>query len=161
MALLLLALHLSPLATTFADDPEPVVSRAHPEARPFDSKASAMADVDAALSRAKSSGKMALVLFGANWCHDSRTLAGWFATPHFAAMLGSRYELVYVDVGSRDRNLDVARRLGLKSIKGTPTVAILSSQGTLLNKKDAVTWRDAASRNENSVYRHFAGFTAP
>jgi thioredoxin-like negative regulator of GroEL len=137
------------------------VAPAHPEARPFVPDASAMADVDAAVLRANSSGKRALIVFGANWCHDSRALAGWFATPRFASMLQSRYELVYVDVGFKDRNIDVARRIGFKTIKGTPTVAILSGKGTLLNKKDAAKWRDTASRTEQDVYRHFAEFTAP
>lgn len=135
------------------------VAAAHPEARPFNAKADAAAEVDAAFARAKASGKMLLIVMGANWCHDSRALAGWFAQPRFAAMLQPRYELVYVDVGYRNRNIDIARRFGIKSIKGTPTVLILDRNGTLLNKKDAPRWRNAASRSENAIYRAFAEFT--
>ena len=131
-----------------------------PEASPFDAKANARADVDAALARAISGKRLALIVMGANWCHDSRALAGWFAQPRFAAMIVSRYELVYVDVGYKDRNIDIARRFGLKSIKGTPTVLIVDGNGKLLNKKDAPTWRNAASRGEQAIYAAFSEFTA-
>lgn len=151
----------TPLASPLAG-PVDQAEAAHPEARPFDPKANAKAEVDAALARAKANGKYALIVMGANWCHDSRALAGWFATPRFAAMLGQRYELVYVDVGYRDRNLDVARRFGFKAIKGTPTVVIVSGEGKLLNgKKDAASWRNASTRGEDEIYRAFAEFTAP
>ena len=135
------------------------VENGHPEARPFDAKADAKAGVDAALVRAKAGKRMTLIIMGANWCHDSRALAGWLALPHFAAMIVSRYELVYVDVGVRDRNIDIARRFGLKSIKGTPTVLIVDGDGRLLNKKDASKWRNASSRSQQEIYKAFAEFT--
>jgi thioredoxin-like negative regulator of GroEL len=138
---------------------------AHTETRPFDETANAQADVDAALLRAKANASLVLIVMGANWCHDSTGLADLFATPRFAAMLKERYELVYVDVGApqmgEGRNLDIAKRFGIKKIKGTPTVMIVSADGELLNKKDAPTWRNAASRNADDVFRAFAEFTAP
>ena len=136
------------------------VENGHPEARPFDVKADAKSGVDAALTRAKSGNRMVMIVMGANWCHDSRALAGWFAQPHFAAMIVSRYELVYVDVGMRDRNIDIARRFGLKSIKGTPTVLIVDGDGKLLNRKNAPKWRNASSRSQQEIYKAFAEFTA-
>lgn len=134
---------------------------AHPEASPFDPKANAKADVEAALTRAAANGKLTLIIMGANWCHDSRALAGWFETPRFAGMIAARYELAYVDVGYRDRNIDIAKRFGFKSLKGTPTVLIVDSKGRLLNRKDAPTWRNASTRSEDKIYRAFAEFTAP
>ena len=135
------------------------VETGNPEARPFDAKANAAAEVDAALARAKTGNRMTLIVMGANWCHDSRALAGWFAQPHFAAMIVSRYELVYVDVGYKDRNIDIARRFGIKSIKGTPTVLIVNGDGKLLNKKGAPKWRNAGSRSQQDIYKAFAEFT--
>ena len=153
------ALFAAPMALQPAAYAAPEAVPAHPEARPFDAKANAKAEVEAALARATAANKMTLIVMGANWCHDSRALAGWFAQPRFAAMLLSRYELVFVDVGYRDRNIDIARRFGITSIKGTPTVLILNSDGKLLNKKDAPTWRNAASRSQDAIYRAFAEFT--
>jgi hypothetical protein len=119
----------------------------------------ASADVDAALARSAANGKRVIIVMGANWCHDSVGLASWFETPRFAAMLAPKYEIVYVDVGTpqsgEGRNLDIAKRFGAKKIKGTPNVLILSPNGKLLNKKDAPTWRNAASRSEEDIYRYF------
>ena len=105
-----------------ADTAVPLVASAHPEARPFGDPDRAGRDVAEALARARINGHRVILVFGANWCHDSRALAGWFATPRFAAMLSPRYEIVWIDVGQKDRNLDLARRFGLEGIKGTPTV---------------------------------------
>jgi len=130
----------------------------HPEASPFEESADATAQADAALARALVAGKKVILVLGANWCHDSRGLAGWFAEPRFAAMLEAKYELVYVDVGHKDRNLDIARRFGIKEIKGTPTVLVLSSAGELLNRASAPKWRNAASREEEDIFAYFDQF---
>ena len=159
MRLLLLALALlafTPMSPALA---EPATAN-HPEARPFDQSANATEQVDAALARARISGKRVIVVMGANWCHDSRGLAGWFAQPGFAAMLEPKYEIVYVDVGQKDHNIDIARRFGIKSIKGTPTVLVLSPRGKLLNRRSAPKWRDAASREDEDIFAYFDQFSA-
>lgn len=137
----------------------------HPEARPFDESANAQWDVNVALvSAAAHNGQNIIVVMGANWCHDSRALAGWFGTARFADMLREHYQIVYVDLGTpqvgKGRNLDVAKRFGIKKVKGTPLVLVLSPDGKLLNsKKDAASWRNAASRSEDDIYRYFSAFT--
>ena len=131
---------------------------AHPEARPFDEAADATLAVEAALDRAAAANKRLILVMGANWCHDSRGLAGWFAQPRFATMLEAKYEVVYVDVGYRDRNIDIAQRFGVETIRGTPTVLVLSSTGALLNRKSAPKWRDAASRDADDIFAYFDRF---
>ncbi|WP_108810823.1 thioredoxin family protein [Sphingorhabdus sp. Alg231-15] len=130
----------------------------HPEAKPYKKNAKASENVDAALARAVVEDKRVILVMGANWCHDSRGLAGWFEQPRFATMLKAKYEVVYVDVGYRDRNIDIAQRFGIDAIKGTPTVLILSPRGALLNPESAPTWRNAASRDEADIYTYFDQF---
>ncbi|NNC73565.1 MAG: thioredoxin family protein [Sphingomonadaceae bacterium] len=134
----------------------------HPEARPYDAESEAMAEVTVALARAALFRKRVLLVMGANWCHDSRGLAGWFETPRFAQMLARDYELVFVDIGhpqrGEGRNLDIARRFGIEEITGTPTVLVLSPLGALLNPETARTWNDAASRSEDDIFAYFAEF---
>lgn len=154
LLLLLTGLAMIPVSAVGAES----AATEHPEARPFDEAVDATAAVDAALARAQLSAKPVILVLGANWCHDSRGLAGWFAQPRFAAMLDAKYELAYVDVGHRDRNIDIARRFGMNSIKGTPTVLVLSSDGTLLNRKSASTWRNAGSREQNDIFVYFDQF---
>jgi hypothetical protein len=139
---------------------EPTKEAGHIEVSAYDPAADANGDVDSAQIRAALANKRVIIVMGANWCHDSIGLAGWFATPRFAAMLSSKYEVVYVDVGvpqtGNGRNLDIVKRFKAKPVKGTPTVLILSPQGKLINKKDAGSWRNAASRSEDDIYRYFA-----
>ena len=90
----LLALSLAACATT-----SHVATPSHPEAKSFAVSEDAGADVDAALERAMASGKHVLLVMGANWCHDSRALAGWLETPRFQELVEAEYELVFVNVG--------------------------------------------------------------
>jgi len=154
LLLVLATLALIPLSAISAEPH----GAAYPEARPFEQYANATEQVDAALDRAERTDKRVIIVMGANWCHDSRGLAGWFAQPRFAVMLEAKYELVYVDVGHRDRNIDIAQRFGLKAIKGTPTVLVLSPKGILLNPKSAPQWRNAASRAEEEIFAYFDQF---
>lgn len=133
---------------------------AQPEARAYSAEADANAEVDTALSRAAASGKRVALVMGANWCHDSRALAGWLETPRFKALAAAHYEVIYIDVGvpqtGQGRNLAIARRFGLDEISGTPALLVLASDGTLLNRDTAASWRNAASRSEDAIYAELA-----
>ncbi len=142
----------------------PVEHKANPESMAFFADRNAQIDVEKALDEAKISGKNVLIILGANWCHDSIGLAGWLDSPRFMTMIRDRYVTVYVDVGTpqigKGRNLDIAKRFGIKRIKSTPVVMVVSADGKLLNsEKDAVSWRNAASRREDDIFRYFDGFT--
>ncbi|WP_371396020.1 thioredoxin family protein [Fretibacter rubidus] len=126
--------------------------------RPYDQSRNANADVDATLSTARKQGKNAMVVMGANWCHDSRALAADFQTQRFQTLISTEYELVYVDVGQKDRNIDIANRLGLDTVEGTPTVFIIAPDGGVLNLDTAPTWRHAASMESDDIYRYFKDF---
>lgn len=132
----------------------------HPEARSYSVSADAMADVDAALAQASISHKPVLLVMGANWCHDSRALAGWLAQPRFATLVEDRFELVFVNVGMPQtgdgHNLAIARRFGIEKLPGTPNVLVIDPDGTLLNRETATTWRNAASRSEDEIYEELA-----
>ncbi|WP_375205260.1 thioredoxin family protein [Hyphococcus sp.] len=123
--------------------------------RPFDDSRNAMADVNAALAAAKASGKNVLLVLGGNWCHDSRGLAAKFEQDDLAAVIAENYELVWVDVGYRDRNLEVPRRFGVPELYGTPTVLILSPYGDLLNRDSVHEWRTADSKPYEETLSYF------
>lgn len=136
---------------------QPVID--HPDATPFTPGVNAKTDVALALSRAKSSGKFGLVVMGANWCHDSRALAGHFQTERFASLLSDNYEVVYVDVGQKDENLDIASSFGVDDHSGTPIVIVTAPNGKALNLSDATRWRNAASRSGDDIYAYFLEYT--
>ena len=128
----------------------------YPEARSYAVSEDAMADVDAALASAAENDKRVLLVMGANWCHDSRALAGWLGTERFASLIDARYELVFINIGmpqSGDgHNIGIAQRFGLEELPGTPNLLVLTSEGTLVNAETATTWRNAASRQEDEIY---------
>ena len=150
-----LALAMAGCATT----PD-LAATARPDAKSYAVSANAMADVEAALARAATTGKRVLLVMGANWCHDSTALAGWLETPRFAALLADRYELVFVNVGMPQtgdgHNLDIARRFGLAEFPGTPALLVLTAEGEAVNRDTAASWRNAASRSEDAIFAELA-----
>ncbi|MBK7161896.1 MAG: thioredoxin family protein [Sphingomonadales bacterium] len=168
---LLIALAISGSAPLAVPTPAPVpppVREARPEDRystiAFDPTEDAASQLEFAQKSVAISGKKLLIIMGGNWCHDSAALANMLDSGRFVGMITQNYEVLFVDVGvpqtGKGRNLDIARRFGIKKIKGTPTLLVVSPQGKLLNsKKDAASWRNAASRDEDDVYRYFAEFT--
>ncbi len=142
---------------------------AAPEARPFDrkiSEAGAAALIDRALAQAgadSTAPRKVLAVFGANWCHDSRGLAGWLLDARHAAMLGRDFVTVFVDVGKpqdgKGRNLALLERFGIKALKSTPALVVLDNAGQRLNSIDeAVAWRHAASRSDAAIAEAVAGY---
>jgi len=148
------------IACSSASHVSSALAAEHPEARPFDPDPTLLAQdvVDEALANAATSGKHAIVVMGANWCHDSRALAGWFETPRFQKLLNDHFEVRFIDVGKKDRNIDVAQRFGIIDIVGTPTIIVTDSNGDVLNLETAPTWRNAASRTEDKIFEYFAAF---
>ncbi len=134
----------------------PVNTPHHPEARLYDAARDATADVDAALARAGERGTRVLLVMGANWCHDSRALAGLLETPRFTALAKDRFELVFINIGMPQtgdgHNLHIARRFGLEMLPGTPNLLVLTPDGKPVNADTATTWRNAASRSEDAIY---------
>ena len=129
----------------------------YPEARSYDVTEDPMGDVDAALARAAANGKRVALVMGANWCHDSRALAGWLASDRISALVEERYEVVFVNIGTPQsegdgHNLHIARRFGLDELPGTPNVLVLTAGGELVNADTATTWRNAASRSHDNIY---------
>jgi hypothetical protein len=83
---------------------------AQPLPVPYNVDAIGAAQVAAARKRAKVGHKLLLIGLGGNWCTDCRVLAGIFEVPEIKAFIDSHYEVVTVDIGRRDKNLDGLRR---------------------------------------------------
>lgn len=128
------------------------------EPRPFDEQADAMQMIDAAILSAQATRKMPLLILGGNWCHDSRGLAAKFDMEPLKSLISENYQTVWVDVGARDRNLEVAERFGVGALIGTPTVIILSPDGMIRNPESVHDWRTADSKTLDEAIRYFGSF---
>ncbi len=122
----------------------------------------AMADVDRTLAAARAEEKLALVVLGANWCHDSRALTERFDDPRMSALLAASYKVQLVNVGYLDRGFDVAERFGLPVYTHTPTVLIIDPQtGDVVNVDDHFQWRDAYKISDEATLAYFTAKTDP
>ena len=113
-----------------------------------------------ALTGAAARNHRAVIVFGADWCHDSRALAKVLTSPAFESEFAARYDISFIDVGKPQtgagHNLALVERLGVKNLKSTPALFVISPQGILLNgKKDAVGWRNADSRTSEAIITWF------
>ena len=107
----------------------PVVERT-----PYDSNADATAAVDAAFARAKTSGKRVLIDLGGNWCPDCIVLANLMQLPEMKSFMTAHFEIVSVDVGRFDKNLQIPARFGLtQRLEGVPSVIVAEPDGTFVN----------------------------
>jgi thiol-disulfide isomerase/thioredoxin len=107
----------------------PVVERS-----PYDPNADATASVDAAFARAKKSGKRVLIDLGGNWCPDCIVLANLMQLPELKSFLAAHFEIVSVDVGRFNKNLQIPARFGItQRLEGVPAIIVAESDGAFVN----------------------------
>jgi thiol-disulfide isomerase/thioredoxin len=127
-----------------------------PDGKLFQPSADPLADVQQALERAEDGDRLALVVLGANWCHDSRALASRLHSPPLAELIQQHYELVFVDVGFLDQGRDVVQQFGVPQFYATPTLLIIDpSSGQLVNDEDRHMWANAYSVDMPSSVQYF------
>jgi thioredoxin 1 len=123
---------------------------ATPVAHPYDETADAHAQVDAAFAEAKRSGRTVLLDFGGNWCPDCRILSGVLLEPAVADWMSNKFVVVKIDVGRRTKNMDISERFGV-TVKGVPTVLMITPDGKLQNPDDPYGLADARSMSSQAV----------
>ena len=120
---------------------------AQPLPLPYDEKADAGAQVAAAKARAKAGGKLLLIDLGGNWCLDCRILAGTMATPELKAFVARHYEVVTVDIGRMDRNLQIPAHYGItERLEGVPALLVVDPRRDRLLDRDRL-WALADARH--------------
>lgn len=123
---------------------------------PYDTSADAQRDLTSAMAAARKSGKRVLVVFGANWCPDCRVLDKEFhAGGKTAELVASRYEVVKVDVGDFDKNLDFAKLYGEPLKKGIPSVVVVTPTNEVVYETKAGELADARSMGADGIYTFF------
>jgi hypothetical protein len=127
-----------------------------PDGRLFQPSTDPLADVQQALGRAGDGDRLALVVVGANWCHDSRALASRLHREPLAELIQQHYELVFVDVGYLNKGRDVLQQFGAAHFYATPTVLIIHpSNGQLVNDEDRHIWGNAFNIDMSSSVQYF------
>jgi len=86
--------------------------------------------IAAALQRAAETGQRVLVIFGADWCPDSHALDQALEHPLVRPLVERGFETVPLDVGNRDRHLEILAAYGMDVWRGIPAIAVLEPDGT-------------------------------
>jgi thiol-disulfide isomerase/thioredoxin len=159
LSLALLAAFVFGAGSVFAAVTAPRIDRVTsvPQA-PYNTKPSAEARVRAAAARAKAAHKLLLIDFGGNWCPDCRVLAGLMEEPAAKAFLAQHYEIVLVDVGRMDKNLEIPARYGIAKVRAVPAVAVVDPSGKVLNPSDEFALSDAASMRAQTTMDKLAAW---
>ena len=127
---------------------------------PFDENADGPKDIAVALVRANTDGKYVLLDFGANWCPDCIALSRLFehksVRPYFAA----NFHLVKINVGRKDKNLDLCASYGIRMTNGIPAVVVLAPGGQVLAATRGGELADARTATAAEILDHLKRWRA-
>jgi thioredoxin-related protein len=104
----------------------------------YNPQANAQADIDAAVAKAKSSGKHVLLQVGGNWCiwcvrfHDLVQ-----KTPELKDYINNNYEFVLVNYSPEAKNTAVLNKLGNPGRFGYPNFVVLDGNGKVIHIQDS------------------------
>jgi thiol-disulfide isomerase/thioredoxin len=110
---------------------------------PYDENADAEKDLAAAIQKAKAGKKLVLVDLGGNWCGDCRVFAGLIQQPDLKAWVDKHYEVVTINVGRYDHNMQIPARYGINKLDGVPTFLVIDTKGKLVNPNALFALTDA------------------
>jgi thiol:disulfide interchange protein len=128
---------------------------------PYDDHADAKTQVTQALAAGKHAHKPTLLVFGANWCGDCRALDKSLHTEKNAALIAQHFEVVKIDVGNFDHNLDVSQAYGDPIQKGIPAAVVVSPQGKVVYTTKAGELANARKMSDDGIYEFFAKVAKP
>ncbi|XHS79999.1 thioredoxin family protein [Burkholderiaceae bacterium UC74_6] len=151
----------SVIAATPAWAAEAAATAAAPALKPiYNEQADARAELNLALGEAAKAKKNVLIVFGANWCKDCRSLSEKMGSGELASHVDKRFVVLKVDVGRFDKNVDLANQMGVPLKKGIPAVAVLKNDGTVASATGAGELADARGMGPDAVLKVFEGLKA-
>lgn len=121
----------------------------------YKADANAKSEISEALKMAKKANKRVFLVFGGNWCYDCHVLDAALREPSIAPAFNKSYELVHVDIGRGDKNLDLVAKYKVDLDKGVPAVAVLDASGKSLFVDPGGEFESARSMNEEDLLAFF------
>lgn len=98
----------------------------------YDENADAKAVVQQGLTAAKVASKPVFLIFGANWCADCQALSASLETGKKAKEIAAAFQVIKVNVGNFDKNLDITKVYGNPIQGGIPGAVILNRDNDII-----------------------------
>jgi len=98
----------------------------------YSDTANAHADIAQALHAARLEHKNVILDFGGNWCGDCQVLDIYFHQDPNLPLLEKNFELVHVNIGHYDQNLDIVAKYDIPIKHGVPLLMVLDAHGRVL-----------------------------
>jgi thioredoxin 1 len=126
--------------------------------KPFSGKVITARQLKNFISKALELKKQPLVIFGANWCPDAQYLEAVMGMLTVTKLLAQHYEIMRVDVGDYDQNMELYTVFDMPSEEGVPRVVILDLKGRVLNFDSNDRWRTARETDPQEIFNYFQEF---
>lgn len=111
------------------------------------------------LAAAQAQNKQALFVLGAQWCHDSKSLAQQFSTPQMQKILTDYYQVLFVDAGFFEKGFDLVQQFNVPVYYGTPTVMVVDPHSNKIqNRLSMKKWLNAYKVPLNEYVEYFTNF---
>jgi thiol:disulfide interchange protein len=94
-----------------------------------------------------------MVTFGANWCADCRALHRQMHGEPVRSFVAEHYEVVTVDIADFDRNLDLARDLGVDLQMGIPVAVFFAPDGSVIGATNRGELEPARSYTSRQILK--------
>jgi hypothetical protein len=102
--------------------------------------------IDSLLAQALSENKLAMIVLGSSWCHDSVGLSKNFSSDAMHKILQDNYKTLFLDLGYLQDVRYITQRFGYPGYFGTPTVLVIEPNTlSLVNHDEVSKWQSANS----------------
>ena len=101
--------------------------------------------------------KQPILIFGGNWCPDCRILDGTLQLPTIKKFMNKNYNIMHIDIGRYDKNMELISYFGIPKEKGVPRVLVFDKNKIIINKKSTKEWTTARDRRKQEVFDYFQG----
>jgi thiol-disulfide isomerase/thioredoxin len=96
-----------------------------------------------------------VIIFGGNWCPDCRILDGTLQIPTIQKFINAHYDVMHIDVGRYDKNMELMDFFGIVKEKGVPRVLVFDKKNNLLNSSTTKEWTTARERSSQDIFNYF------
>ncbi|MCG9873701.1 MAG: thioredoxin family protein [Leptospiraceae bacterium] len=113
------------------------------------------------LNYAREKNLKLILVFGADWCKDCRSLKDRFVNhPNINSLINSNFVVLNIDVGQFDKNLEFAQNFGSPQEKGIPSLVIIdpSQNDKILASTNAGEFSNASNMNDESIENYLKKF---